>query len=183
MPKDIEDLGAKALATVDEEKEVEIDIEIETQEEVEIESTSIEDPEPTPEEAEAIRTQKKARLAQVMMRGMTNEKLRLTYSKCVPKGYGGKFVRDDDSIIRYKNLGFGFTYTKEAEGLSSTADSRVTVGDVVLMTITLEDLALLKEIRHEKILQNLRKGKDEYKRRSEEHADKGGPAPIDLAPA
>ncbi len=185
MAKDLEDLGAEALASVEEEeKEVEIEVELDTSDEdTEIEPTTIENPEPTPEEAEKIVAQKKARIAQVMSRGITNEKLQLVFDACVPDGYSGKFVRDSEGdIIRYGNLGFGFTYVKEALGLHGRADGRIAVGDVVLMTITLEDREILKTVKMEKMLRNISAGKDEYKRRSEKHASEGGPSPIDLAP-
>ena len=198
MAKDLEELGKKALEGTEEEKVSKEELEAALQaiedsktesaeeEEVKIEPTSIEDPEPTPEEAEAIVAQKKARLAQVMTRGITNEKLKLAYDKYVPDGFGGKFVRDSEGdIIRYTNLGFGFEYKEEIEatGVHGRADGRCAIGDVVLMTITKEDLALLKEVKKEKMLRNIGAGKDEYKRRSEKHADEGGPSPIDLAPA
>lgn len=207
MSEDLEKLGAEALAKQDEEDtEVEIEVEFDSSEEEEdieveeekkinmdefydglpedIESTTIKDPEPTPEEAEAIVAQKKARIAQVMTRGITNEKLQIVYDKCVPDGYSGKFVLDDEGyVIRYTNLGFGFTYTEGASGVHGRADGRIAVGDVVLMTITLADREILKTVKHEKMLRNISAGKDEYKRRSEKHADEGGPSPIDLAPA
>ena len=183
MSEDLEKLGAEALADREEEK-VEIEVEIDTSDEdTEIESTTIENPEPTPEEAEKIVAQKKARIAQVMSRGITNEKLQLVFDSGVPEGYSGKFVRDSDGdVIRYTNLGFGFTYAEGAIGLHGRADGRIAVGDVVLMTITLEDREILKTVKMEKMLRNISAGKDEYKRRSEKHASEGGPSPIDLAP-
>ena len=180
MTENLADLGREALADVDEEPNEEA---TETEVEVEIETSQIEDPEPTPEEAEEIRAQKKARIAQVMSKGMLNEKLKSVFDAFVPEGYSGKFVRySEESVIRYQNLGFGFTYSKEVDkdSVHGSAEGFVKVGDVILMTITLEDLSILHEVKMETIQRNLNKGREEYKRLAEEHVERGGPKPIDL---
>jgi hypothetical protein len=139
----------------------------------------------TPEEAEiraSERATKKARYAQVLTRGILNEKLALAYNLSVPEGYAGKFVRDTEGdVIRYSNLGYGFTYREGAKGLNASPDGRVRVGDVVLMTITREDIEILREIQSDRIKYKVgEQGRQEYTREAERAAEGGkGPVPFD----
>lgn len=120
--------------------------------------------EPTPEEAVEIRARKKARIAQLMTRGILNSRLSALCEAVVPDGRFGKFVRDESgSIIRFQNLGYDFVYredkTVEAE---MDANNRISVGDVVLMTISKDDHEILKEIRVEGIQKKLGASRKEY---------------------
>lgn len=121
-------------------------------------------PEPSPEEAEEIRAQKKARIAQIMSRGILNERLQSVYDAGVPESRHGKFVRDDQgSIVRYSNLGYTFEYNEDSLGEHATADNRIRVGDVVLMTISKDDHEILKEVRLDGIKKKLGASRREYK--------------------
>jgi len=137
----------------------------------------------TPEEAEvkARRAEKKARYAQVLSRGILNEKLALAYKQSVPDGFVGKFIRDNEGdVVRYANLGYGFTYREGAKGLNASPDGRVRAGDVVLMTISKEDLEILREIRIERVKYKVgEQGRQEYTREAEAAAEEGGPIPFD----
>ena len=140
--------------------------------------------EPSPAEAEITareRAAKKARLAQVLTRGITGERFKVAYNAAVPDGYAGKFVRNNEGdIIRYTNLGYGFTYREGASRLDLTADNRVRVGDLVLMTISKDDLEILREIKQERIKYKVGKqGRQEYMREAEQAARDGGPIPFD----
>lgn len=118
--------------------------------------------EPTPEEAKALarRQEKKARLTQALTRGVLGDRLQSVYDAGVPDGYRGKFVRDDEeSIIRYSNLGYVFTYKK---GGKAAPDGRIRVGDVVLMTISEEDRELLAEVKQEQVRKKLTAARREY---------------------
>jgi len=155
----LSDLGAEALQKQEEKKEKK-----------ETEVTR----EPTPEEAEDIRAGKKARIAQILVRGIINDKLQAIYDDSVPEEYSGKFVRDtEEDVVRYENLGYGFVYRDGAKGLHGVADNRIRVGDLVLMTIRKEDRELLEEVRLDRIKYKLGEGKREYARRAEGTEDSG----------
>jgi hypothetical protein len=130
-------------------------------------------PEPTPEEAEEIALKKKARISQILSRGILNDKLEGIVDKCVPPGWGSKFVREDDqSIIRHKNLEFGFTYTEAASEIADP-DGIIRVGDAILMTISPEDREILKAAKADQVQRKLSEGRREYKRRAQEAAAQG----------
>ena len=132
-------------------------------------------PEPTPEEAEEIRKKQKARFAQVLTRGLLNERLRVVVEDGTPAGRKGKLVLDaKDKILQYENLGYEFNYREGATGLNATSDGRIRVGDLVLMTVSDEDYSILDEIRTEKVKQKLSMARDEYHRRAGEAGQEEG---------
>lgn len=136
----------------------------------------------TPKEAEDLRKQKKARLTQVLSRGIINEKLETIMAGAVPEGRVGKYVRDsEEDIVRYQNLGFSFQYKDNATGLHGSADNRIRVGDLVLMTIDKEDSSILKEIRHERVKQNMEYGRKAFMEAALREAESGGPVPFEEA--
>jgi hypothetical protein len=136
-------------------------------------------PEPTPEEAAALREQKIARIAQVLDRGVLNDKLQEILRSCVPKGRRGKFVRDSEGdVMRYQNLNYTFDVVKGATGLHATGDNRVRVGDLVLMTISEEDYSILEEIRRRTIRKKIGIGKQEYINLASRNSE-GGVVPFD----
>ena len=141
--------------------------------------------EKTPEEAAAeakrIRAEKKARLAQVLTRGILSDKLRSVAKGGTPDGYVGKFVRDrNEDILRYQNLGWGFTYREEApKGLHDAATGHIRIGDVVLMTIQREDHEILREIQSDRVKSALSKARKEYSSESNKEAQSGGAVPFD----
>ncbi len=138
--------------------------------------------EPTPEGAEQLKAQKKARVAQVLQRGILNSKLQAVYEACVPKGRKGKYIRDDgESVIRYGNLFYTFEYTEGAVKRYGSPDGRIRVGsDLVLMTISQEDREILREVKQDRIMKNLGKGRKEYTTKADQAAREGGaPVPFD----
>ena len=131
--------------------------------------------EPTPEEAEEIRRERKERFAQILTRGVLNEKLRVIVEDGTPDGRRGKLVLDaEDKILQYQNLGYEFNYREGATGLNVTSDGRIRVGDLVLMTVSDEDYSILDEIRTEKVKEKLSAGRDEYHRRTQEAGQEEG---------
>lgn len=169
MSDDLKEVGAKALEGLgnpkEDSQEKEKDVKMEAKE-------------PTPEEVEATREEKKARLTQVLSRGILNQKLQNLYDACVPEGRAGKYILDsDDEKIRYSNLGFTFEYSKEAKEHVGP-DGKVRIGDVVLMTISLEDREILKEVKMDRTKENLGLGRREYNEKAQEAAV-GGPVPFD----
>jgi hypothetical protein len=132
--------------------------------------------EPTPEEALS-RSQRKQKVAQVLQRGILNDKLERVGKENTPENWGWKLVYDDDEeILRHLNLGFVFEYRKGAK--TDTADGRIRVGDLVLMTINPEDRALLKEVRADRVQEKLGAARQEYNRTANEKGAKGV-APFD----
>lgn len=132
----------------------------------------------SPEEIAALREQRKAQLIQVLSRGQLNSRLDDIISNCVPENRVGKFVRDrPEDITRYQNLGYTFEVTENARGLHGTADGRVRVGDVVLMTIDRESHELLHEIRQDQIKRKLGSPKQEYLSRADRGRN-GGIVPL-----
>ena len=132
-------------------------------------------PEPTPEEAEEIRKKRKARFAQVLTRGLLNERLRVVVEDGTPDGRKGKLVLDaQDKILQYENLGYEFNYREGATGLNATSDGRIRVGDLVLMTVSDDDYSILDEVRSDKVKEKLSAGREEYKRQVREAGEEEG---------
>lgn len=154
MTENVKDLGAKALADLEE-----------TPKPPKAAKAPEPAPEPTPEDAEAIRASRKAKISQILTRGMLNMKLEQVTAACVPPDRRSKFVRDDeDSVIRYKALEFDFVYTEEAQSLVGP-DGRIRVGDLVLMTVAADQSVLLKEVRTEQLKRNMEYGRRDYQER------------------
>lgn len=137
--------------------------------------------EPTPEEADEIRAQKKRKVAQVLQRGILNSKLQAVYDACVPEGRKGKFIRgDDESFIRYSNLYYSRTFTDGALERYGSVDGRIRVGDIELVTISDDDREILREVKQDRIMKNLGKGRKEYTAKADQAAREGNaPVPFD----
>ena len=133
----------------------------------------------TPEEAVERRRQRKAQLAQVLNRGVLSDKLKSILDAAVPEGRGGKFVLDhDEHRIRYTNLGFNYEYRKDVPKHLLHADGHIRVGDVVLMTIDLEDAAILREIQIDGVKKRLVTAKHEFVEQAAKDAQEGGAQPF-----
>ena len=131
------------------------------------------------EEAAAKKASRKAELAHVLTRGVLNVKLQEVLDTYTPSDRVGKFVRDvDESLIRYKNLGYDFIYSK-AKLITPSVDGRIRVGDVVLMTVSREDREILREVRSETTRRRLIQGKEEFLSNAQKEAEKGGAVPFD----
>lgn len=139
--------------------------------------------EPTPEEVDELRAQKKARIAQVLQRGVLNDKLQAVYDACVPKGRKGKFIRDDaESFIRYSNLFYSREFTEGALERYGSVDGHIRVGDIELVTISDEDREILREVKQERVMKNLGKGRKEYTTKADQAAREGNaPVPFDAS--
>lgn len=124
----------------------------------------------TPEEADELLEQKVAKVMQILNRGQINDSLENLKREHVPPGYRSKFVREsEEAIVRYQNLGFGFTYREGAKSRGhATGDGRIRYGDTVLMTISEEDWNILQIVRKRQIRRKLGDARREYMRRVEE---------------
>ncbi len=166
MSKDKDDLREEGLSALESLRGNDAVEEEEEKVEEEVLETVTMAAEPTPEEAEEIRREKKERIAQVLSRGVLNQKLEAIVRNGTPDGRRGKLVLDsEDKILQLQNLGFTFDYRQGATGLNATSDGRIRAGDLVLMTVSEEDYSILDEVRSEKVKMKLSAGRDDYKRR------------------
>ena len=171
--KDLREEGAKALeALLTEPEEEEKTEELTSEQAADVVEVATE---PTPEEALEIRKKKKERIAQVLTRGILNQKLGAIVEDGTPEGRRGKLVLDsDEKILQYQNLGFEFEYREGAKGLNATSDGRIRVGDLVLMTVSDDDYSILDEVRSDKVKEKLSAGREEYKRQVREAGEEEG---------
>lgn len=95
------------------------------------------------------RDEHKARLAQILDRGITNEKLNVEFLEA--DGLVGCWVRENDGdIAKYHALGFEIYEDEEQKGLHGTADNRRRVGDVILMFTSIDNWNILQEINEDR---------------------------------
>lgn len=108
--------------------------------------------EPSPEQVAATFEQKVAKMTQVLNRGILNDRLADIVKKATPKGRHGKPVRDrEEDIIRYQNLGYTFDVNPDVKGMHGTADGRIRIGDLVIMTISEEDYQVLQQVNKNRV--------------------------------
>lgn len=140
--------------------------------------TLAERPDKTPEEAvELSRDEKKRRLSQLLIRGELNDNLQRLIDKYVKPGDGYVFVRERDADInRYLNKFFHIV-NADGKGIHGTGDGRIRAGDVILMTISAEDYALLNEVEREQLLIKINAPRNEYKQQVAEGVERGISAP------
>lgn len=105
---------------------------------------------------EETRAQKKARLAQVLDRGIVGDRLKVD----LPPGVHGEWIFNDQTeIMRMEALGFQIdTEYAPKRALHSKGDGASYVGDVVFMTCPMEDKILIDEIKREQYMRLNRKG-------------------------
>lgn len=112
---------------------------------------------------EETRAQKKARLAQVLDRGVTNDRLAVPN---LPKHLHGEWIaRDPSEIARMQGLGFWID-NEFAPLRSFNSDGTKTsqVADVVFMVCPKEDYDIIEEIRNEKFKEVHGDGKQRVRR-------------------
>ena len=106
----------------------------------------------TPEQAKE-RASKKAKLAQVLDRGMVSA--RIAVKNPDPSKHYEWPRNTDVDIDRWKSLGFELeqdkkTSIEEKAGLHGQGDSRIVVGDAVLMSTSKENYEILEELKAER---------------------------------
>lgn len=124
----------------------------------------------TPEEAvEKAKKLKdlKVRAAQILRRGQTldiiDQALRL-----LPEGHYGQLVRNNDTDIqRYQALGFDFARKPEEADVEkvsphSEADTRIVIGDCVLMTIDADEVSVIQSIKSQRAQERIGAGKRQF---------------------
>jgi hypothetical protein len=116
----------------------------------------------TPEEAQAAFEKAVAKVTQVLSRGTLNDRMQEVLDAATPRGRVGKFVRDDETtVIRHKNLGYTFD-VNPVSGMHDKGDGKVRIGDAVVMTVSLNDHAVLVEANKRSTRRKLGLGKQEY---------------------
>lgn len=111
----------------------------------------------------------KARAVQVLSRGKTLDALDMAL-ETVPKGYVGEFVREDEmSVNRKRALGYELVEASsdKRRSLHPSGDSRVRVGDVVLMQIPEEEHVAIQAARQEVRQKRVAKNPAEKQRRAQ----------------
>lgn len=107
--------------------------------------------------------EKRARIAQVLHRGIINSRLEIK-DPDPSKHY--EFVRNRDEDIE-RSLALGFEVEKDqGKGLHDKGDSRHVIGDVILMSISKEDFAVIEDYFREVKAAKSALGKKEYLARS-----------------
>jgi len=107
----------------------------------------------TPEQAKE-RASKKAKLAQVLDRGMVSA--RIAVKNPDPNKHYEWPRNTETDIDRWKALGFELEHDKKASagnvklGLHGQGDSRIVVGDAVLMSTSRENYEILEELKEER---------------------------------
>ena len=102
----------------------------------------------TPEQAKE-RASKKAKLAQVLDRGMVSA--RIAVKNPDPSKHYEWPRNTDVDIDRWKSLGFELEQDKKvSKGLHGQGDSRIVVGDAVLMSTSKENYEILEELKAER---------------------------------
>jgi hypothetical protein len=124
----------------------------------------------TPKEIEK-RAAKKAKLAQVLERGIVISRLETPVEELKKDGMVGCWVREnDDDINRYQALGFELE-TGMGAG-KDTGDNRQRVGDSVLMSTSQENWDIIQEINTERRKKrSVKKAKAEYVRQARANPD------------
>ena len=104
--------------------------------------------------AEAMtKAQRKAKLAQVLDRGMVSDRL-VVKNPDPNKHY--EWCRDTEiDIDRWRSLGFEVE-TEVGEGLHGKGDNRRVVGDAILMSCLRENFEILGELKAERIARRLK---------------------------
>ncbi len=102
----------------------------------------------TPKEAET-RAQKKARLTQVLARGLVSD--RLVVRNADPKMHYEWSRNTETDIDRFRSMGFQVEHERgKSSGLHGTGDNSVVIGDAILMSIPIKDFEILEELKEER---------------------------------
>lgn len=117
------------------------------------------------------RVENKARLAQVLERGVVISRLETPVNALKADGKVGCWVREnDDDINKYQALGFELE-TGMGAG-RDTGDNRQRVGDSVLMSTSQENWDIIQEINTERRKKrSVKKAKAEYVRQARTNPD------------
>lgn len=116
----------------------------------------------TPEEAET-RAEKKAKVAQLLHRGLVNARLEVKDGD--PNRYYCWVREHDPDIDRMAALGFEIE-TEAGQKTHGAGDNRRRIGDVILMSTPKENYEIIQEVRQEQKAKKSQLGKREYLKRA-----------------
>lgn len=140
---------------------------------------------PKPEEAKPeevkqpieTREQRKAKLASILERGITHDRL----SVDLPSDVYGEWVRNDEvEIYRMQTLGFQVDHEYASKrALHTDGNKTAVVGDVIFMTTSRENKELIDEVEAERVYRkhNPKKPKEDADFESQTKSDTGGIIP------
>lgn len=94
-----------------------------------------------------MRATKKAKLAQVLSRGMVSSRLVVKNPEPGKHYEWSRYTETD--IDRFKGIGFELE-EKKGEGLHGKGDNLIVVGDAVLMSCSNENFEILEELKEER---------------------------------
>jgi hypothetical protein len=126
---------------------------------------------PTEDEIKALklkeRQEKKAKVAAVLERGLTNDRLRVE----LPDHLHGEWVhRDPNEILRMQTLGFRIDDTYAVKrSIHTDGSSAAIIGDVVFMVTDKDNKEIIDEVKHEQFL--ITHGDAKYKERRGQKGD------------
>lgn len=126
----------------------------------------------SPEEALS-RSEKKAKIAQLLRRGLVNS--RLEVSDGDPNKYYCWVREHDPDIERMHTLGFEIE-TEAGKGTHGAGDNRRRIGDVILMSTSKDNYEIIQEVRSEQKARKSQLGKREYLRRVASSQGSAAPA-------
>lgn len=132
-------------------------------------------PDLTPEEAvELSEDEHFARIAQILSQGRMNSRVRRLFEN-IPNDRHGILVRErDQDIMFYKDLGFRIeSETDNLKGEHSTGDSRVRIGDLILMTTSKKNIEVIRRVEKMQIRKKLDLERDQYKNNAQSNIHYG----------
>lgn len=116
------------------------------------------------------RTERKARVAELLRRGLMND--RLVVADADPSRHYVWVREREEDLIRFRELGYELEY-EAGEGEHETPDDRRRVGDLVLMSTSMENRELIQEVKRELREKRLKIGEKEYLERA-----RNSPVPV-----
>lgn len=136
------------------------------------ETITVKGAEPTPP---LDRGELKARIARVLDRAMSNDRLKVD----LPDGVYGEWVPDDPfEISRFKDMGFDID-REYAKSLHNVGDGSRKVADVIFMTCPREVYDIITEVRNERYYDSHGKKGDKVKaQREEKEFNTNAPLPM-----
>ena len=169
-PAILKALGRGELDQLDKVVAKEPEIKVEIADEIKAPSTM------TPEQAAKFAETRRAQLTQILTQGRVNARIQQIMDK-LPKDRFGVFVRNADTDIEhYQQLGFEIELGLNVKGIHGSGDNRVIIGDVVLMTTSQDNIAVIRQIEEDMLRDKLDLPRREYLAVS---ANNGGVAVFD----
>lgn len=119
----------------------------------------------TSEEAVALaksEAEQEAHIMQILSQGRMNAKVQSILDR-LPADRKGCLVRErDDDILHYEQLGYRVEAIDSVKGVHGTGDNRIRVGDLILMSTSLENFKRLQRVERTLTRRKLNLEKEGY---------------------